>query len=491
MRFSYYKMINDMVVTLRDALCHVKASGDTSMIGVCIQSLQAIIKALSTCADDIKSSSIIEELNSMITSLSSQQPDIDKASVLAEKLILDCRSGLAYKIKVLFVAELGGKWDSMESVYEECMKRDDIDVDVVLQPVFREVRLSDGSIRHEEANYDWLTPMGINHIPYKEYDFKKESPDITFFSQPYEGCTVPMFWPENMAKYTRVVYLPYFAAITMNDISSFTSFFKLNTQKYSWRIACQSEPMKRLYEHNASFRGSNVVVTGLPKWDVPISINKGNTPVPNDWKKKIEGRVVFLWNTHFSTDSRGSQIFSEKALNFLDLFLNNKDNIALIWRPHPMLETVIKLYYPKEAWGFYLSLKKKINDSPNMVIDKEPSYVASFVWSDAIISDYSSLMDQYIFMHKPALMLTNDDIAEAREKFSKSELCDYSMLEFANNLEDECVFIENVCNNKGNEYVVRQDTIIKKYFGLADGRCGARLTELLVNDLKNEITYLS
>ena len=139
------------------------------MIGVCIQSLQAIIKALSTCADDIKSSSIIEELNSMINSLSSQQPDIDKASVLTEKLILDCRSGLAYKIKVLFVAELGGKWDSMESVYEECMKRDDIDVDVVLQPVFREVRLSDGSIRHEEANYDWLTPMGINHIPYKEY----------------------------------------------------------------------------------------------------------------------------------------------------------------------------------------------------------------------------------------------------------------------------------------------------------------------------------
>ena len=119
MRFSYYKMINDMVVTLRDALCHVKASGDTSMIGVCIQSLQAIIKALSTCADDIKSSSIIEELNSMITSLSSQQPDIDKASVLTEKLILDCRSGLAYKIKVLFVAELGGKWDSMESVYEK------------------------------------------------------------------------------------------------------------------------------------------------------------------------------------------------------------------------------------------------------------------------------------------------------------------------------------------------------------------------------------
>ena len=491
MRFSYFKMIYDMIVTLKDALSHVKATNDLSMLGVCVQSLQAIIKALAPCSADIKKHSVIDNLNSMIAILSSENVDVDAAISLSEKLVSDCRNGLSYKIRVLFVAELGGKWDSMASVYEECMKRNDIEVDVVLEPVFREVKLPDGSIRHEEANYDWLTPMGIKHIPCKQYDMKKKCPDMTFFSQPYEGCTDSMFWPENMAKYTRVVYLPYYTVTTMHKSSpAYHSFLKSDTQEYSWRIICQSETLKKYYTEDSSRQGENVVVAGLPKWDYPIRLSKNNTYMPDEWKNKLEGKTVFLWNTHFTVDSSGSQLFTTKAIDFIKIFLNNSENIGLIWRPHPMLETVVKIYYPKEVWQYYTELKETFEKSTNMVIDTFESYDAAFTYSDAMISDRSSMIDQYIFLHKPILILTNQNIEDEKKYLCHDpELCDYTQLEFANTLDMQVAFIEDVCNDKGDIYVDRQESIIQDYFSLADGKCGERAVQMLINELIDEKSF--
>ena len=489
MRFGYYKMINDMAVTLKDALGHVKKTGDNSMLGVCIQSLQAIIKAIVPCSEDIKNPSVIETLNSMIALLSSHQPDIDKAVSLAEKLISDCRTGLNYKIKVLFVAELGGKWDSMESVYEECMKRDDIEVDVVLQPVFREVRLPDGSVRHEEANYDWLTPMGIKHIPYKQYDMKKICPDITFFSQPYDGCTDPMFWPENMSKYTRVVYLPYYSPAFLGQTSpAIESFFYLPSQQYSWRIACQSDIMKKYYRMYASRKGENVVVTGIPKWDRPMRINKENTPCPDGWKEKIKGRKVFLWNTHFDSYSKYGEPFCfEKQI--LDMFTKREKEAALIWRPHPMTETVIKTYNP-EMLSMYFQLIKEIEDSPNIIIDKYSSYSYSFVWSDALISGgRSSIVLQYILMDKPTitLMNCNEDDFYIRD-YTNDKLLEAKIRNVTNNIFSVDEIEENVdaiLNGFDPTKELRAE-LTRGFYKYADGRVGKRLTERLIEDILEE-----
>ena len=479
-------MINEMIATLREALEYVRSSGDTSMFSVCIQSLQAIINAFGKCAEDIKDSSVIENLNRLIKILSDNTPDIDMAVAAAKKLSDDCRCGLAYKIKVLFVAELGGKWDAMKSVYDECTRREDIQTDIVLQPVFREVKQPDGSIRHEEANADWLTPMGIKHTPYKEYDMKTERPDITFFSQPYEGCTDPMFWPENMSKYTRVVYVPYYTAITMHSSSpTYYSFMKSPTQMYSWKIICQSDVMKKYYRAESYHRGANVVVTGLPKWDHPMRIEKEKIKALKEWNNKLDGKTVFLWNTHFTAEISGSQIFTPKGIEFLKIFMNDP-KIALIWRPHPMMETVISMYFPKEKKELYSEIKHIFAVSENMVIDKHEYYDASFAYSDAMISDRSSLVDQYLFMKKPILILTNQSIEDEKAYLCNDpELCDHSDIAFANTIDMQKEFIYDVAEGK-DKYIKAQSGIIKKYFPLADGHCGERVVEVLINELKEE-----
>ena len=42
--------------------------------------------------------------------------------------------------RIVFLSDLGGKWDSMRSVYEEYCRRPDCEVTVVLMPIFRQIQ---------------------------------------------------------------------------------------------------------------------------------------------------------------------------------------------------------------------------------------------------------------------------------------------------------------------------------------------------------------
>jgi len=490
MRFSNYKLLNEMCDTFISALNIVKNTGDMSLKNECINFLYSISNNIEQNMDSLQSDSVIKCIESIISSFENNY-EVDAIITLAEELSTLCKNEIKYKIRVLFVAELGGKWDSMASVYYAMKKRDDVIVDVVLQPIFRAVKLEDGTERTDIIYKDYLTPMGIEHIPYTKYDMEKTAPDMTFISQPYESVTVPMFWPENIAKYSRLVYLPYYSATSLNKELSpaFDSFFLLNTQEYAWRIVAQSERMKRYYKKFASRHGENVIVTGLPKWDYVKGITKESVPCPKEWKSKISGKKVFLWNTHFNFSGNvyGSRILSEEGMKFIELFINNSD-IALIWRPHPMTETIVKVYYP-QLLPVFQKLKDIVEQSDNMVLDKYESYAPSFVWSDALISDLSSIVDQYTLLDKPILLTFKEHsvYSKLKESYLESGLIDYSDLPYSIHVEETKKFIDNV--------VIQIDTgkagrtnILNDFFALADGCCGERVSECLINALRYEFT---
>lgn len=489
MRFSNYKLLNEMCDTFISALNIVKNTGDMSLKNECINFLYSISNNIEQNMDSLQSDSVIKCIESIISSFENNY-EVDEIITLAEELSTLCKNEIKYKIRVLFVAELGGKWDSMASVYYAMKERDDVIVDVVLQPIFRAVKLEDGTERTDIIYKDYLTPMGIEHIPYTKYDMEKTAPDMTFISQPYESVTVPMFWPENIAKYSRLVYLPYYAAVTIDKEKSaaFSSFFLSDVQKYSWKIIAQSDIMKKHYKKYASRHGENVVVTGLPKWDYVTTINKYDVSCPEEWIPKITGKKVFLWNTHFnfSSSGSGSRILSEEGMNFLEIFLNNP-NIALIWRPHPMTETVVKVYYPQLLPAFH-KMKNIVEKSENMIIDNYESYVSSFVWSDALISDLSSIADQYILLDKPVLLIfkENDVYSMLEESYYESGLMDYSGLPYSVSIDDTKKFIEDVINQNDVGKLGRAN-ILNEFFALADDCCGERVSEYLINELKNEL----
>ncbi len=486
MRFEPYKLIVETATSICEAAAYIKSSKDISMFSICNETINALEDNIGNNKDSLKSNKISEIILKLSSKLKESSYDvIDEIILLADEFRSACINDIDYKIKVLIVAELGGKWDALASVYDALKKRDDCEVEVVIEPVYRAVRLPDGTVRNDVILEDFLTPMGIVNIPYNKYDISKSNPDITFYSQPYDGCTVPMFRTDNLARYSKLVYCPYFSADTLskNLSSAQESFFKLPSQQYSWKIACQSELMKKYYKIFASRKGENLIVSGIPKWDYPMKLNKENTPCPQNWIKKLEERKVFLWNSHFSSlnvSANAKNIFSyEKRM--IDIFKGNK-KAALIWRPHPMADTVLKVYSP-EKYAAYQKLLKDAESCENIVVDKNSTYDAAFVWSDALISSYSSLFTQYIMTGKPYVIASSSENIK-EEYYTSDGLFDFSKINLISD-NDVAQCVEDICNGK-DDYEENRKYIRENFLKLADGNCGKRFVEQLLDDFYSE-----
>lgn len=489
MRFKQYKAAIQLCVSICETVDHMIQSRSMDMMYDFLTALKSISNFLMSNNNSLKSGDIIQTVISIskVLSDSGNEPSLEKLYELSCQLYQQCRDGLDYKLKVLFVSELGEKWDSMESVYREFKNRSDCEIDVVIEPIVRTISLTDGSTRSEVIYEDYLTPLGIRHILYNNYSFEDEEPDITFISQPYESATLPMFWPENIAKHSKLVYLPYFNNVSLNrELSSAFDLFLMKFQQYSWKILCQSETMKMIYKACAPQKGKNAIAAGLPKSDYVKGLNRENTPCPEEWRKNLSGKKVFLWTTHYIAPNSGSQFLDKKGADFLKFF-SNDPNIALIWRPHPMTKTVLDVHAP-ELLPAYNNLIKTIKNSDNMVLDENKSYAPAFVWSDALISDFSSMLDQYLHLNKPILHVSNMSQKEAEEMFcSENTLFDYSKIEFSYSNNDTLNFIKRVCSgiDTGKE---NREYLLRTYFPLDDGNAGKRVAKAVIEDFKKEFT---
>lgn len=491
MRYSVYIKLKEMLTTLSEAFQYIRSSSDQVMcIQLCLDSLE-FIKVIKEKVVENNEKSIsyrliqqLELINGEINILLNEYQNGREASVV-DNLLDDVRvvqhyfeQDIELVYHIVFFAELGQKWDSMKSVYEAFKKRNDCDVKVVLTPIFRAVKKEGGKIETEVIYEDYLTSMGIENIAYESYELSKELPDIAFVSNPYESVTLPQFWPENIAKYTRLVYLPYYTGMLVND-KSIQAHCGMPIAKHAWKIIAQSEKVKEMHEVYAPKRGQNVLVTGLPKWDNINDLDNLSLNFNELWHEKLNGKKVFLWNTHYDITSSESTIIKD-GKKILDLFTSNK-NIALIWRPHPMLGTIIKLYVPQYS-SLLEELYNTIKDSDNIVVDTNTSCEMAFKYSDALISEYSSLIPQYLLTKKPVLLLKN---ADYDLEFTE-ELIQISKIEQADNIGEVEEFIFNIVNGKDISKASRM-SVLNEDFIYVDGLIGNRVCNLLINELERLI----
>lgn len=468
MRYNLYKQVIECTLSIRETVAYILTSRNYILYQDCLAKMNVIAEAIEK-EDTPGAIKIKNTLNAMYLQFQESDTkvkadaDVDATALLAlsKKLVTQCRKDLSYKISILFVAELASKWDAMESVYKAFKKRDDCEVEVVLEPVFRAARLASGETESETIYDDWLTPLGIKHIPYKEYNFDEKRPDITFITQPYESETIPEFWPENIARYSRLVYIPFNTVLKLVSTTDYHNAFKLPILNHAWRIVCQSDRMKEYYRRYAPQNANKVIVTGLPKWDYAMVHDRGNTPCPEEWKEKIAGKKVFLYSTHYTDQFATMSSENRGVINF---FLGRTD-CALIWRPHPMTESVNKQYNP-ENYARYKANETAALKSSNVIIDRDPSYANAFVWSDILISGENSLLAQYLLARKPIILRTPDLQAN-----DISGLFEFLKLPFFYNRESlsqiVSLFIADPEANKKN-----REQLLEKFFSHANGHVG-------------------
>jgi len=467
MRYSMLVYLSKMVRTLMEAADYLDSAPADKTLREELsengkQMISQIRSELMKHEQDLVSSQPLE----LIDEISRLWASGDKGVQGALDDLLQCLpKKTRYQVRAVFFTGLGSTWDAMQSVYEYMRDDPRFDPIVVLIPVFRQVQ-QDGVVKQKVTYVDYLTPMGIPFLEYTQYSLENDCPDVAFINQPYESTIPREFWPETIASQTRLVYLPYFPPFSIFEGSQ-AALCELPVYRYAWKVIGQSERHFRYYRKHAINGGGNMLVTGVPKWDPIIRLRDHPVPVPDAWQKAVAGRKVFLWNTFY--------IFSGSSIPYFeDIFqwFSEHQDCALIWRTHPMTDTVTKLYYPPE---YYQLLQKYIamtDVAPNMIFDRESSYEAAFCCSSAQISDLSSMMFQYLLLDKPVLYIETSGRGKVEEEF----IIDSCWMHRARNASEILDFLNQTYNGVDDTSAVRE-SVRQRDMPLADGKCGERVCE--------------
>ena len=133
-------------------------------------------------------SSIPLELIRCIDGLGNKTGKSEELEDTLRKFIQILPNEIKYQVRAVFFAELGEKWDSMESVYQFMRNDPRFDPVVVLTPIYRVVN-QNGTQRKEVIYKDYLTSLGVPFLDYDKYSLTEDYPDLAFISKPYERCT--------------------------------------------------------------------------------------------------------------------------------------------------------------------------------------------------------------------------------------------------------------------------------------------------------------
>ena len=182
---------------------------------------------------------------------------------------------------------------------------------------------------------------------------------------------------------------------------------------YTDYVIVQSEWYKEKFElemlkHNILNDGNKFIVLGNPKYDKMRSLNKYEYPLKDDWKEKLfdesgNKKFTILLDTTLEILLEKREKMLDKIVDVID-FLEKRDNLALIWRPHPLIEPTLRDMCP-ELIPTYVKLVDCCKNLDNCIFDDTNDMHTAMAWSDAFMGKYGSMIELYRVTKKPTIML--------------------------------------------------------------------------------------
>lgn len=321
------------------------------------------------------------------------------------------------KIKICFLPYKASMWDCMESVWEAAAADGECEAQVVPIPYYE--RNDQGGIA--KACYDGdLFPSYVPVTPYRSYDLSKEQPDIVYIHNPYDGgntvTTVhPDYFSSNLKKYTDVlVYIPYYF---LGEGPLPDSHLALPAYEYVDRIIVQDE--KKVDALADFVPREKILAIGSPKVDRIIKLDRQKEEliekeIPTQWREKIQGKKVILYNISVTGILRNSRYLLDKIRYVLSCF-EGREDVVLWWRPHPLLEATIKSAMP-ELYQSYQEIKHAFAESRNGILDESGDAGVAAVIADAYLGENSSSLVHYFGVLGKPVMYTHWEIVEDQKK---------------------------------------------------------------------------
>lgn len=337
---------------------------------------------------------------------------------------------------VVFLPYKASMWDSLESVWKAADEDPECDAYVIPIPYYD--KNPDGSFReeHYEGN-DY--PDDVPVVRYDAFDFEEIRPDMIFIHNPYDECNFvtsvhPFFYSVNLKKFTdMLVYIPYFILDEVDPenkeaIEGIEHFCLVPGVFHADKVIVQSENMRRIYievltkeagENSRNLWEEKILGLGSPKFDKIDGGSKEKTEMPEEWRKLIHKpdgsrKKIILYNTSVAAMLKHSEKMLEKMGDVFQIFEENREEVTLWWRPHPLIKATIESMRP-QLWRAYGKIVEKYRQEGWGIYDDSPDLSRALKLSDAYYGDASSLVQLCQSMGKP-VMLQNVKYLSGREK---------------------------------------------------------------------------
>ena len=344
------------------------------------------------------------------------------------------KNDIKVKKEVVFFPYKASMWDSLESVYLAAKEDENCDAYCVPIPYYdRNPDGSFGKMHYEGGEY----PSNIETVYWKNYDIKERRPDVVYIHNPYDECNYvtsvhPQYYSKELKKHTEcLVYIPYFVLNEIDHsvqvaIDSMKHFCFLPGTIYADKVILQSENMRQIYINEymkeAGMQGIPVsrealegkfLGTGSPKFDKVKNYNLKEVDVPKEWLEIIQKsdgswKKIIFYNTSLTDLLKSREEMLEKIKYVLNIFKEEQEEVALLWRPHPLTESTLKSMLPF-LWKEYKEIVDRYRAEGWGIYDDTADLNRAIAVSDAYYGDRSSVVQVYQETGKP-VMLQNVEI---------------------------------------------------------------------------------
>ena len=439
-----------------------------------------------------KEDKYIVEIQSIIdkfkddTPINTEEELLDVVNIIKNNA-MDIRSKVfeeETRFKVVFLPYKASMWTALESIWKAADEDPRCDAYVVPIPYY-DLGGNQPIYCYEKNEYPSYVPV----IDYREFSVQDEEPEIIYIHNPYDDTNnltrVPKeYYSRNLKGYTKcLVYSPYFTIGSY--VPGMSNYHYLNAgSKNADKIVVQCEAAKKIYKQYG-YAEERLITYGSPKVDAVVNRLQEPLELEEEWREKLKDKYVFLMNTHLSyfpkaVSENRQDIFEHYEAIVEDIL--QRQNCALIWRPHPLLKSMLEERFPQCA-EFIQKIEDKVASADNGIVDKTSDYIKSFKCSHAMVTTYSSLLNEYMITGKPAYIL---DESQTKESHDRSPLKrNYNYFLFGEKITPWNEFIDMVFKEEDPMYEKRKETV-KQAFTTLDGSVGIKIHKEVIDTLMDK-----
>jgi hypothetical protein len=313
-------------------------------------------------------------------------------------------------ITVLFVCHEPSLWGMFESVYME-MEADPSFSPVVVVLPYKHGTLMDGQYKdagmmefceshrikatqgYDKKNNEWLAPASL-------------MPDYVFFQTPYN--IFPSEWSANrISLMSRVCYLPYGTTLFKGEVEDIVhpeSFMRHIHFIFKENITTKEILVKK-FQNSDWFNEKKIILCGFTKLD---KLTTRTAFCGEMWRHGLSNdKKRILWTPRWTTSEGTCHFFDYK--DFFFEFCKKNHNIDFVFRPHPLcFQNFLQTGQLKDSE--LRDLEMDYDNSSNMALDKTNEYYDTFLSSDILISDLSSMMLEFLITEKPIVYTHRVDL---------------------------------------------------------------------------------